>query len=194
MRHNDGVPPLPPLIPTVTTARLVLRPFAPIDAADVVALANDAEVARYLLHVPHPYPAELAPGWIATHAETWLSGNGPTWAITRRDDGRLAGTVSLRWNARHAHAELGYWLGRAHWGHGFGTEAARAAVAWAFAHLDVVRVHASCLDGNERSARVLRAIGMRYEGTRRRHLRKGGVFHDVHLYARLRDDPPAAPG
>jgi ribosomal-protein-alanine N-acetyltransferase len=184
-----AVPPLPPVIPTVATGRLRLRPFRAADADDVVALAGDAEVARFLLHVPHPYPRELAPAWIATHAETWLAGGGPTWAVTTQA-GVLTGTVSLRWTARHGRAELGFWLGRAHWGHGYGTEAARAAVDWAFAALGVGRVYAQHLAGNERSARVLRAAGLRFEGVRRQHLRKGGVTHDVHLYGRLRDDPP----
>lgn len=180
---------LPPIIPTVTTDRLVLRPYAAVDAAAVVALAGDWEVARFLLHVPHPYPPELAAGWIATHAEAWLAGAGPTWAIARAADREVIGTVSLRWTPRHARAELGYWLGRAHWGQGYAVEAGRAAARWAFDRLDIGRLCAQHLGGNERSARVLRALGMRLEGVRRQHLRKGGVMHDVHLYARLRGDP-----
>ena len=189
MRHNRGVAALPPVIPIVTTARLRLRPFAAVDAATVVALAGDWEVARFLLHVPHPYPPELAVAWIASHAETWLAGGGPTWAIARAADDELLGTVSLRWTARHARAELGYWLGRAHWGQGYALEAAGAATAWAFEHLEVGRVHAQHLGGNHRSARTLRALGMQLEGVRRQHLRKGGVLHDVHDYGRLRADP-----
>lgn len=181
---------LPPLIPTVATARLALRAFTALDAPAVVALASDAEVARYLLNVPHPYPPELAGAWIATHADAWLAGAGPTWAITRAAGGDVLGSISLRWVARDRRAELGYWLGRAHWGHGFAVEAARAAVDWAFASLEVGRVHAQHLGGNERSARVLRAVGMQPEGVRRQHLRKGGILHDVHLYGRLRTDPP----
>ena len=180
--------PLPAVIPTVSTARVRLRPFAPVDAPAVVALAGDREVARYLLHVPHPYPPELAASWIATHAETWLAGAGPTWAIERADDRTVVGTISLRWTPRHGRAELGYWLGRAHWGHGYAVEAGRAAVQWAFDHLDVHRVHADHLAGNDRSARVLLALGMQAEGVRRQHLRKGGVIHDVHLYGCLRTD------
>ncbi|HVV82049.1 MAG TPA: GNAT family N-acetyltransferase [Kofleriaceae bacterium] len=180
---------LPPVIPTVTTARLVLRPFAAVDAPAVVELAGDWEVSRFLLHVPHPYPPELATSWIATHAEAWLAGAGPTWAIMRAADRELLGTVSLRWTARHARAELGYWLGRAHWGQGYALEAARAATRWAFEQLGLTRVYAQHLAGNDRSARVLLAVGMRFEGIRRQHLRRGGILHDVHLYGRLRDDP-----
>lgn len=180
--------PLPPVIPTVATERLSLRPFAAVDADDVVALAGDAEVARYLIHVPHPYPPELATSWIASHAETWLAGGGPTWAITRAADRALLGSISLVWTPRHARAELGYWLGRAHWHQGYAVEAGRAVIQWAFDHLDVGRVHAQHLGGNDRSARVLLALGLRPEGVRRQHLRKGGVLHDIHLYGRLRTD------
>lgn len=191
---NGGVPALPPSIPPVTTDRLVLRAFARIDAPAVAELAGDAEVSRYLLHVPYPYPRELAAGWIGGHADTWLAGAGPTWAIERRADRVLLGTVSLRWTARHGRAELGYWLGRPHWGQGYASEAALAALRWAFGVLGVDRVCAQHLGGNERSARVLRGLGMQPEGVRRQHLRKGGALHDVHLYARLRSDdgPPLA--
>ncbi len=182
---------LPPAIPSLTAERVRLRPFAAIDAPAVVALAGDWEVARYLLLVPHPYPPELAVTWIASHREGWLAGHGPIWAIERRADRALLGTVSLRWTPRHARAELGYWLGRAHWGQGYAVEAGLLALRWGFAHLALERMWAQHLGGNERSGKVLRALGLQPEGVRRQHLRKGAVPHDVHLFGRLRGDAVA---
>jgi ribosomal-protein-alanine N-acetyltransferase len=179
---------LPASIPTLTTARLRLRPFASSDAAAVTALAGDAEVSRYLLHVPHPYPAGLAEEWIASHRDAWTQGHGATWAITIAGEGTIVGTTSLRWVRRHDHAELGYWLGRAHWGHGYALEAAAAAVDFAFKTLACARVFAQHLGGNERSAKVLAKLGMTAEGVRRAHIKKQGAYHDTFQFGVLRDE------
>lgn len=179
---------LPASIPLLETGRLRLRAFASSDAAAVTALAGDAEVSRYLLHVPHPYPAGLADEWIATHRDTWTKGQGATWAITRALDGVVIGTTSLRWVRRHDHAELGYWLGREHWGRGYAIEAAAATVAFAFARLGCARVFAQHLGGNERSAKVLTKLGMTAEGVRRAHIKKQGAYHDTYQFGVLRDE------
>jgi RimJ/RimL family protein N-acetyltransferase len=179
---------LPASIPTLSTARLRLRAFVPGDAAAVTALAGDAEVSRYLLHVPHPYPAGLAEEWIAAHREAWTQGHGGSWAVTLRSDGTLVGTTSLRWVRRHDHAELGYWLGRRYWGSGYALEAADRTVECAFRTLGCARVFAQHLGGNERSARVLARLGMIAEGVRRAHIKKAGVYHDTYQFGVLRDE------
>jgi len=177
---------LPSAIPVLTTTRLRLRPFARTDAPRVQLLAGDAEVSRYLLHVPHPYPDGLAESWIASHRDAWAQGHGITWAITER--GEVVGAVSLRWVRRHDHAELGYWLGRDHWGRGLAVEAAAAAIDWCFTELGCERVFAQHLDGNQRSARVLVKLGMTAEGVRRHHIKKAGRYHDTAQYGILRDE------
>lgn len=179
---------LPASIPTLATARLRLRPFAANDAAAVTAIAGDAEVSRYLLHVPFPYPAGLAEEWIATHRDVWAQGQGVSWAVTLAAGGALLGTASLRWVRRHDHAELGYWLGRVHWGHGYALEAASAALDFAFTTLGCARVFAQHLGGNERSARVLERLGMSAEGVRRGHIKKAGAYYDTYQFGVLRDE------
>ncbi len=178
---------LPASIPTLPTARLRLRPFVAADAVAVTALAGDAAVSRYLLHVPHPYPAGLAEEWIATHRDAWTQGQGASWAVTLADGG-LIGTTSLRWVRRHDHAELGYWLGSAHWGHGFAVEAAARTIDFAFSTLGCARVFAQHLGGNDRSARVLARLGMAAEGVRRAHIKKAGAYHDTYQFGVLRDE------
>jgi RimJ/RimL family protein N-acetyltransferase len=172
----------------MTSARLRLRAFTPADAAAVTAIAGDAEVSRYLLHVPHPYPAGLADEWIASHRDTWGQGQGATWAVTVAAGGALVGTASLRWVRRHDHAELGYWLGRASWGNGYALEAATCALDFAFTVLGCARVFAQHLAGNERSARVLARLGMIPEGVRRAHIKKNGAYHDTYQFGLLRDE------
>ena len=63
-----------------------------------------------------------------------------------------------------------------------------AAGDFGFDVLATHRVFAQHLDGNDRSGALLRAIGMRFEGVRRGHVRQGLRFRDLHGYAITRDD------
>ncbi|MEO8227247.1 MAG: GNAT family protein, partial [Gemmatimonadota bacterium] len=86
----------------------------------------------------------------------------------------------------HARGELGYWIGRPHWGNGYVTEAAAAVIRHGFMTLDLNRIEAHHLSGNDASGRVLLKVGMTHEGSMREHVRKWGKFQDVEGYSILR--------
>ena len=179
-----------PSIPNLETERLVLRPFQLQDAAEVQRLSGDWAVAEMTTNIPHPYEDGMAEIWIATHPEMLDSGQGVVWAITLRDGGELAGAMSL-FNMQTAHqAELGFWIGRPFWGHGYCTEAAEAAIQHAFATLGLTRIHAVHMSKNPASGRVMQKLGMTYEGTRRSHLKARGTLHDLVQYGILSEDEP----
>lgn len=178
----------------IRTARLVLRPYRSDDEEPLAREANDRRVWAGLRdRFPHPYDRDAAHEWIRSQA-----GREPatSLAITLRETGALAGGVGLE---RHVDvvrftAEVGYWLGTAHWGHGYATEAVAAFVDYVFASFDVERVEAWIFASNERSMRVLEKCGFRHEGTARRSVFKEGRFLDSRLYGRLRADaPPGTP-
>jgi 8-oxo-dGTP diphosphatase len=142
---------------------LTLRALRAEDAAQLHRLVNDWEVARMLARVPFPYPRALADEWIAsTRAQIEA---GTAWHLAIMQDGSLVGCVGLT-TSRDAprHAELGYWVGRRHWGQGIGPEAAGRLARWALANLDLDVIHASVLEENRRSAAVLARIGFREDG------------------------------
>src|SRR5262245_10759988 len=157
--------------PTIRTERLVLRPFVQSDAVAVATVLDDAAVGHYLLHVPHPYSDLEALRWITGWTRRWLSGRGVALAITRHS--AIIGATTLTVRPDHRRAELGYWLGRAHWGQAFASEAAAALLDWGFRELRLERVFAQYLDDNRRSGRVLEKLGMLREGVRRGHVKKG---------------------
>ena len=119
-------------LPTLATARLVLRPFRLEDAPTVQRLAGVREVAATTLTVPHPYPDGAAEAWIATHAGAWAERKVLTLAVTLREDGALVGAVGLALVMADRRAELGYWIGVPWWNRGFATEASRALVDFGF--------------------------------------------------------------
>lgn len=178
-----------PIPPTLTTRRLVLRPFTPGDAAAVHAHLGDREVASTTAMVPHPYPEGAAEAWIATHAARHEAGEAAILAVTLRD-GTLVGSIELRMDLAHRRGELGYWVGRAHWGNGYATEAARAVTRWGVRVMGLHRVHAAHLSRNPASGAVLRNVGMRHEGTLRGHVLKWGVLEDLEVWGVLEDELP----
>lgn len=173
--------------PTLETERLVLRSFRMADVPAVQLLANDADVARNTLNIPHPYTDQDAEDWIASHPEQLQRREAVTYAVTTRVEG-VVGAVGLILDLEHARAELGYWIGAPYWGHGYATEAAAAVVAWGFRSLELNRIHASHFPRNPASGRVLRKLGMRHEGSLRRHVKKWDEFLDLELFGLLRPD------
>jgi RimJ/RimL family protein N-acetyltransferase len=181
--------------PVLSTARLVLRPMGPDDAAAVQKWAGDFEVADTALNIPHPYPDGLADEWIAMHGRAWREGREAVFAITARADGTLMGAIGLAGiDARHRHAEMGYWLGRPFWNLGLATEAARAVLRFAFDTLDLERVFAHHFVRNPASGRVLEKIGMVHEGVLRAHVRQWGRPEDLVVCGILRREWQAHDG
>jgi len=175
--------------PMLVTDRLLLRELVLDDAQAVADRAGDRRVARFLIAVPSPYPVSLATRWIMARIAWWPQSRGLTLAIARREEPKqLIGTVSLRRYTRDQRAELGYWLGVDSWGSGLATEAADALVEFGFRELELSRIYAQVLEGNDASCRVLEKLGMISEGIRRRHVRKGKRMLDVSLYGLLRDE------
>jgi ribosomal-protein-alanine N-acetyltransferase len=173
---------------TLETARLKLRPYSNADIAELLPLIGAREVAATTLRIPHPYTEKDAREFIAdsqNESECRL-------AITLPSDGRLIGGIGLRIAPQHKNAELGYWLGVPYWGKGYATEAAHEMLRYGFEDLRLHRIFASHFKNNPLSGRILKKLGMHYEGCQREHIRKWDQFIDSELYGMLRRDWGAA--
>jgi RimJ/RimL family protein N-acetyltransferase len=169
-------------LPILETTRLNLRPYHEADIAELLPLIGTREVAATTLRIAHPYTEADARAFLELTKEPdkiWL-------AITLRSDGRQIGGAGLRVEPSHQHAELGYWLGVPYWGQGYATEAAQAMLRYGFEVLGLHRIFASHFTANAASGRILKKLGMRYEGCQREHLRKWDQFVDSELYGVLR--------
>jgi ribosomal-protein-alanine N-acetyltransferase len=145
------------------SARVLLRPFQAGDVDDALAYRDDLEFARFLPHIPQPFTRGDAEAFVATNmTEPW--DRSPTFAVVL--EGRVIGTVSFEVDAAAHTAMIGYAIGRAWWGRGIATEAARAAMDWAIETFGLARVWASTDLGHVRSQRVLEKLGMRRESVR----------------------------
>ena len=73
--------------------------------------------------------------------------------------GEAIGRSGLTWWETLGEAEIGWTFARAHWGHGYATEAARAVLAWGFGALGLGQITAMIHHGNTASATVARRLG-----------------------------------
>ncbi|MCB5912057.1 GNAT family N-acetyltransferase [Streptomyces pinistramenti] len=179
---------------TLTTERLVLRPFAPSDAADVHAACQDPDIPRWT-PVPSPYSLQEAEHFAGTRTpEGWRQDTEYSFAVCSRQDGFLIGTMGLMRLARlrtpERQAELGYWTAKERRGQGYTVEAARAVARWAFQDLGVERLEWLAEAGNEASRAVARKVGFRMEGTLRAKLVHAGTRRDLWIGSLLPSDLP----
>jgi RimJ/RimL family protein N-acetyltransferase len=175
--------------PTLRSARLVLDRFEPGDAAELQRLAGDRQVADTTLAIPHPYELDHALAWIGNQRREAARGRAANFAIRLAGGSPLIGCAGLRdIDPEHMQAELGFWIGREYWGHGYAREAALEVVRFGFEVIGVNRICAHHMLRNPAAGKVLAGIGMQREGLLRQRVRKWGNYEDVVLYAILRDD------
>ncbi|MEO3434752.1 GNAT family N-acetyltransferase [Inquilinus sp. CAU 1745] len=148
------------------TGRLVLRRHVRTDARPIAELLNDWEVARWLAQVPFPYTERDAVEWIHQTGRDWRDRRDYQFVVTEREGERMVGHMGVRADPREAAGEIGYWFGRDHWGKGYGAEAARAMVSFAFEDLGLDRLWATYLPENVRSLNVLSKAGLMPDGFR----------------------------
>lgn len=144
----------------IETERLTIRNFVPDDDAEaMLAVYGDLDVMRYI-----PGGAfrgiEVMKARLRTYARAFERHGFSSWAVVERESGRVIGAAGFRVFEPTGDIELGYTLGRAHWGNGYGTEAARACLEAGLAHLGVSRIIAVVDVENEPSLRVAERLGM----------------------------------
>ncbi len=145
------------------TKRLYLRPPVWADAAAIIAICGEWEVARQLSRVPHPY------GYPDFHFFLeQVVVREPTWAIVLREADDLVGVIGLAPRPDGQSTELGYYIGRGHWGQGLATEAGRAVVCLATEDIGYARLTSGYHADNPASGRVLAKLGFKQTGVSNR--------------------------
>src|SRR5579863_10266085 len=150
-----------PKAPTLRTERLVLRPWRDPDLEPFAALNADPRVME---HFPALIPRDES-DHIAARVRAAMDENGyGLWAIEVPGVAEYVGFAGLSRPRFEAHftpcIEIGWRLAAAHWGRGYATEAARAALACGFQRLGLEEIVAFTAPANWRSRRVMEQLGM----------------------------------
>ena len=171
---------------TLSTPRLLLRPFRPADAPAFPAYINHPDMGTYLEGDGRHVSEEKAREIIERHLQADPLERA-VWAITADD--QLVGALTINLAKQGRVAEIGYSISRSHWGRGYATEAVRTLVDTAFGDLpELQRIQANIHPQNLGSIRVVTAAGMRFEGTLRAYAFVAGEVADENIYAITRTD------
>lgn len=170
------------------TARLLLRPLEPADAADLLAVHSDAQVMRY----------SNMPPWASLEQATALIEQGQRGLSTRkhlclgivpRDVGKVVGTCTLYdLSEPNGRAEIGFVLGAHAWRNGYMAEALGALAQYSFYELGLNRLEADTDPRNTRSIATLERLGFVREGHLRERWIISGEKSDTLLYGLLLED------
>lgn len=161
----------------IETERMRLRPLAEAHLGELTRLANDREVARWLARMPHPYSLADARDFLESEAKSFET----RYAVIRRSDEVFLGMAGHGPLPGQDSVQIGYWLGRVHWRHGYATEAARAVRDDAFRSRPIDELWASHHVENDASARVIEKLGFRAAGEGREFCRASGREVDVRV-------------
>jgi RimJ/RimL family protein N-acetyltransferase len=171
--------------------RVDLVPPAPAHLPEIVRLLEEPSVARWTLHIPHPYRMRDGREYLRRATRERRLGRSLALTVVRRGDGAVLGGVGLhRLEEWSPSGEAGWWIGREHRGHGYATEAVDLLLRTGFNRLGLHRVEARVFPQNSASRAVARRCGFRYEGRLRDEARKGRRWQATLLFARLASDPP----
>ncbi len=150
--------------------RLFLRPIWPEDWPGIFFGIADQEIVRNLASAPWPYSEDYARSFAARKIEP----HEPRFLITTAQNAEVIGCIGLDLNddEQDNTIELGYWIARKHWGHGFATEAGNAVIRVAKT-LGYKRIVAEHFLDNPASGKVLKKLGFSSTGKIQKRLSLG---------------------
>jgi RimJ/RimL family protein N-acetyltransferase len=178
--------------PVLRSPRFRFRPFVYADIEQLSALASQHRIADSTVGVPHPYTAEFARMWIASHPALWLHHRALHWAaleIDDIDDRHILGYVGLsKIDIDRKQAELRFWVGCGARRKEYATEWCEAVLQFASVGLDMARVYALQIARHPLAGRVLAGLGMRPEGHVRKRVHKEGLIEDIVCWGLVRNE------
>ena len=141
----------------IKTKRLVLKkPTKKTNKKLIVSQIGDWEVAKWLSGVPYPYTEKKAKEWLNNINDDDL-------LFSIFSNNSFIGGVGLSLE-KDNDWDLGFWIGRGHWGKGYATEAAMALIQYAKKELNFNQIKACYIKGNTGSSNVLRKLGFKETG------------------------------
>ena len=174
--------------PVIESPRLAVRIVEKSDLPDLMRVNGNREVTRFL-----PYPTwesmADAESWFERMAGLQATGTALQFVVVDRLSGSAIGTcLVFRYDEGSRRAELGYALGRSHWGAGYMREALHAVIGHAFGAMGLRRLEAEVNPANGASVRLLERLGCVREGVLRQRWVSAQQPYDVAMYGLLRHE------
>ena len=150
---------------TLSTDRVLLRPWRDSDYSPFFAMSFDPLVSEYL----PPFPDKKASDNFLDQLRSNFSKNGwGFWALEHKESGAFMGMAGMHepgpeFGVGRSCVEIGWRLAPSFWGKGLATEAAREVLRFAFDELKLDEVVSFTALGNTRSIAIMKRLGMELE-------------------------------
>lgn len=173
--------------------RIALREFTVLDVESAWHVVGDDRVTKWLSFDSRDIAATESMVRGAIERSAVSPRNEYYLAIVRLEDNELVGFIRLGLSGVKA-GKLGYALRPDAWRQGYGLEAVRLMLRFAFNSLGLHRVTAAIGPDNVGSISLIRRVGLNYEGRLRDHVFTNNVWRDSLLYSLLESewDPDSA--
>ncbi|MGM0751859.1 MAG: GNAT family N-acetyltransferase [Bacillota bacterium] len=176
--------------PNLETDRLILRKF---DLDDIQSVfdhwISDERISDNRVSAAHKTVDETKER-VEKIVRRYESKEFCHWGIELKGEGELIGEIDL-YDFGHStgNCEVSYSLGFNWWNKGYGTEALKAVVEFAFVHMNVHKISAAHNTDNPASGRIMTKAGMEQEGIIRDMIRNAkGQYKDCAVYGILGED------
>ncbi|MCA9959957.1 MAG: GNAT family protein [Chloroflexota bacterium] len=174
--------------PEIMTPRLRLRRMGPLDAFALFDVLSDDAVARNF-GIDTFTDMEQAHQRIRQIDANFRHRRTLRWAVARRDNNLLIGSCGyVSWRPAFHQAAIGYELHRSYWRQGLMSEALTAVINFGLTQMQLHRLEALVLPENTPSRALLTKLGFQQEGLLREYGFWRGEFHDLYIYALLKQD------
>jgi 3-dehydroquinate dehydratase/shikimate dehydrogenase len=163
----------------IETDRIRLRRWEEKDNAPFAKLNADPAVMTYL---GQPLPRAKSDAAIEAQLDLMDKGEPAFWVAALTENDALLGCIGVKRVTFEAHFtpcyEIGWRLAQEHWGKGYATAGARAALQYSFSNWDMPSIHSFTVHANIKSQAVMERIGMK-------HIEDGDFDHP----SLAKDDP-----
>ena len=149
---------------------------------------NDREVTRYL-SMRYEISLLAEEGWLRDLVSKPMVYDRVFYAIETKEGHHIGNTNLFKAQPEEQKCELGIMIGeKSYWSQGFGSDALRTLVRFAFDEMNMQRVELTVYDFNERGQAAYRKVGFVEEGRRREAIYTEGSYHDLIVMSVLRDE------
>ncbi|WP_261134448.1 GNAT family N-acetyltransferase [Bacillus sp. Marseille-Q3570] len=172
----------------IETKRLKLVPISIEHRDQLFTVYSDKETTHYVPRETHLTLSETET-LINRLLDQMVENKAIVYSIINKDNQYIIGTSGLYiLNLEHRRASVGAVIRSNYWSKGYVTEALEKLIDIGFNEFDLIRIEGMCMHTNKASEKVMKKLGMTYEGTLRSDVFVKGNSYDSKVYSILKNE------